>query len=348
MDESVSIRKIAELAGVSVATVSRIINKKGRYSKETERRVHEIMDAYGYVPNMLAKGLRTNRNMMIGIMLPDITGVYFGDVASVIQSYLFRHGYASIFCNTGRDKQMELECIRILQSQQVAGIVHFVRRNHADAGFINLPTVYLDTDPAREPNREQVVNVTCDNVMGGYLGTKRMLEAGCRRVAILMTPTNYTHIKRLEGYRKALREAGIGPEAELIYAVERMSIKSARETVAAGWEKDRPDGLMCLNDAFGIGALKGVLDIGLSVPEDVKIVAYDASDMLAASNPAITTIIQPKELVGETIARELLHMMEDPAPEGEAEERSIVIPVTLLERDSVKMQAPVPRRAAKR
>ena len=73
MDEPMSIRKIAELAGVSVATVSRIINKKGRYSKETEKRVHEIMDEYGYVPNMLAKGLRTNRNMTIGIMLPDIT-----------------------------------------------------------------------------------------------------------------------------------------------------------------------------------------------------------------------------------------------------------------------------------
>ena len=335
MDEPMSIRKIAELAGVSVATVSRIINKKGRYSKETEKRVHEIMDEYGYVPNMLAKGLRTNRNMTIGIMLPDITGVYFGDVASAIQSCMFKHGYASIFCNTGRDKQMELECLRILQSQQVSGVVHFARRNHADTGFINLPTVYLDTDPEREPNREHVVNVTCDNVMGGYLGTKRMLDAGCRRVAILITPTNYTHLKRLEGYRNALREAGISPEKyELLYPVERMSIRNAREVIRENWPKDKPDGIMCLNDAFGIGALKGVLELGLRVPEDVKIVGYDASDTLAAANPAITTIIQPQERVGETIANELLRMMEFGEPEDGAE-RSIILPVSLLDRDSV-------------
>ncbi|MBR1757732.1 MAG: LacI family DNA-binding transcriptional regulator [Lachnospiraceae bacterium] len=335
MDNQISIRRIAELAGVSVATVSRIINKTGRYSKETEARVHEIMDAYHYVPNMLAKGLRTSRNMTIGILIPDITGVYFGDVASTVQSYMFARGYASIILNTGRDKEQELACIRTLQSQQVSGVVHIVRENPADAGYINLPTVYLDADPAREPNQENVVNVTCDNVMGGYLGTKRMLDAGCRNIGILMTPQNYTHVKRLEGYEKALSEYGIAPDAGKQIHLERMSIRAARRAVKEYLANDPFDGIMCLNDAFAIGALKGLLELGVRVPEDVKIVGYDSSDMLAATNPAITTIIQPIDQVGETIANELLRMMEIGTPGEDAGEHSIIIPISLLDRDSV-------------
>ena len=126
MKNNVSIKDIAKMAGVSIATVSRVINKSGKVAKETEENILQIMKENNYVPNLLAKGIRTNKVTTVGIVIPDISNEFFSKIAKQIQTLFFAKGYASIICNTSEDDKIEKQCIEMLQAQQVGGIIHIV------------------------------------------------------------------------------------------------------------------------------------------------------------------------------------------------------------------------------
>lgn len=328
--EKVSIKKIAELAGVSVATVSRIINQKGRFSKETEARVLKIMEEEDYVPNMLAKGLRMNRNMTIGIIVPDITGEFFAKVAREVQTRMFSYGYSSIICNTDRDPAMERQCLQILKSQQVAGLIHIFRNVHERDLTSDIPTIYIDTKPQYDYSQYEVAGIECDNRKGGYLAAEELLSKGCRRIGVMMNQGNYTHVNRFQGYLDALAAAGMPFEEELVRKVPQVSIEHAYRCMKAFWLKEKPDGMFCMNDSFAVGTLRAMNELQIPVPRQMKIVGYDSSDILAAANPPVTTIVQPVREIGELAVNLLLRMME-----GERlEESNYVLPVTLLRRES--------------
>ena len=166
MKNNVSIKDIAKMAGVSIATVSRVINKSGKVAKETEEKILQIMKENNYVPNLLAKGMRTNKVTTIGIVIPDISNEFFSKIAKQIQTLFFNKGYASIICNTSEDDKIEKQCIEMLQAQQVGGIIHIVSEKANKENKILIPTVYLDREPKFSNKRKDMAIIESDNLSG--------------------------------------------------------------------------------------------------------------------------------------------------------------------------------------
>ena len=210
MGNNVSIKDIAKMAGVSIATVSRVINKNGKVAKETEEKILQIMKENNYVPNLLAKGIRTNKVTTVGIVIPDISNEFFSKIAKQIQTLFFAKGYASIICNTSEDDKIEKQCIEMLQAQQVGGIIHIVSEKANKENKILIPTVYLDREPKFSNKRKDMAIIESDNLSGGYIATDAMIKKGCKNI-ICLSPKDVvsTHKKRCQGYAYAMNENGL-------------------------------------------------------------------------------------------------------------------------------------------
>lgn len=173
MEKGKSIKDIARLAGVSTATVSRVINQNGRFSKETEARVRRIIRENEYVPNMSAKGLRTSRTYVVGIIVPDITNPHFSSLVLKLEINLFQRGYSCLICNTNESEKLERKHIQSLSAQNVSAIVLISgTRNYSELD--TLPVIYVDR-PSRSQKSSGVI-IESDNEQGGYLATKELKD----------------------------------------------------------------------------------------------------------------------------------------------------------------------------
>src|SRR5659263_13409 len=161
----ISIKEIAEISGVSIATISRVINNNGRFSIKTGKHIREILEEYHYVPNLVTKGLRTNRVQVIGIIVPDITNEYFARITLEIQNNFFDLGYSTIICNTNELKDVEKRHIAMLESQKVSGIVYISGEFIEETNLLdNIPTVYIDRKPSSYLKSNQYVLIESDNI----------------------------------------------------------------------------------------------------------------------------------------------------------------------------------------
>ena len=147
MSNNLSIKDIARMAGVSIATVSRVINKNGKVAKDTEKKILKVMEENNYVPNLVAKCFRTRKSTVIGIVVPDIANEFFSRIAQKVQMLFFEKGYATIICNTNEDYKLENQCLDMLQAQQVGGIIHIVSSTRKREKAVPMPTVYIDREP---------------------------------------------------------------------------------------------------------------------------------------------------------------------------------------------------------
>ncbi|TQI67989.1 LacI family transcriptional regulator [Clostridium sp. KNHs216] len=326
-----SIKEIAELAGVSTATVSRVINQNGRFSQETEARVRSIIAQNDYVPNMTAKGLRTNRTRVIGIMVPDITNPHFSSIVLKLEMNLFRRGYSCLICNTNENADLEKKHVQSLTAQNVSGIVMISStRNYAELGA--LPVVYLDR-PSRSGGNSGVM-IESDNVMGGYLATRELLNAGCRKVVILKCLSNDTNqTARYEGFCQALMEKGISEEEALCVNLREISIVAARKaTLELLDAKSVFDGVMCTTDTVAAGVVIALRERGLQVPHDVLVTGFDDCQLAAVCGPGLTSVRQNVDEMARLATELLLKMIHGERP-GSVYYR---LPVSVTVRDSTR------------
>ena len=225
MKGSASIKEIARQAGVSVATVSRVINQNGRFSKETEARVRQIIAQNNYEPNLLARSLRTSRARVVGIIMPDITNEFFSAITLELQNNLLAMGYSAIICNTQDDAAVEIKYHMMLKSQQISGLVYMAGESTEDIPMLDIPIVYIDRDPLNTMHTQEFVTIMSDSKQGGYLAAKELVQQGCRTIAMIAPRRGGTvHEERIEGYREALEEAGLQFDRELLRYTDSMSI----------------------------------------------------------------------------------------------------------------------------
>ena len=195
-----SVKDIADMAGVSVATVSRVINQNGRFSKETEDRVNEVIRKTNYQPNQLARGLRTNRAKTIGVLVPDITNEFFARIILEIQNRFFAEDYITLIFNTNEDEKVEQRQLNAFQSQLVSGLV-YVSGNTNNKLTIDVPIVYIDRKPAFEKaDNANYVLIESDNFQGGVLATEELINKGCKNIAcVYFNEALSTHGGRVGG-----------------------------------------------------------------------------------------------------------------------------------------------------
>ena len=327
-----NIRRVAEKAGVSVTTVSHVVNQTRFVAPETEKRVRQAMQDLNYRPNTLARSLRRGETKTIGLILPDSANPFFAESARLLEEAAFLQSYSLILCNTNGDLEKERRYTDVLLNKQVDGII-FMAAGDDKKSLLELidrqfPVVIVD----RILDHLEVDAVITDNHLSGYLATGYLIENGHKRIGIICGPSNVNpSAQRVTGYRQALSEADIkmDPELEVIGDFHSGSgYKAAQQLL----QTSHPTAIFACNDLMAIGALRAIREAGLSVPADISIIGHDDIEIASYLQPTLTTIAQPIEKLAETAIQLLLERIEQP---GIPPRRSI-LPNRLVIRQSTR------------
>lgn len=327
--DKLSIKQISEKAGVSIATVSRVINQNGRFSKETEKKVLDIIEEYQYKPNLVARGLRTRNSLSIGLIVPDITNEFFAKIFRELETRLFKKGYTVIVCNSGEDPFIEDIYYEHLLSKGVSGMVYLSGKNDKRISNSHIPTVFID----RILNYEtDAIIIESDNVQGGYLATQELIDHNCKNILLvrdkrpISPPEN-----RQKGYEKALKEAGRQVDCDYNIKIE-VGYEPAKAAIQKVIESKIPfDGVFATTDWMALGVIDGIRESGLSIPEDIKVVGYDNISISRFSNLPFSTIHQDIPKITELAVSSILKLIKG----QNVAKRHILVPVELIKRNSV-------------
>jgi LacI family transcriptional regulator len=294
-----TIREVAEIAGVSYATVSHVINNTRVVSPETRQRVMDAMAELNYRPNALARSLRQGKTNTLGLVLPDSANPFFAEISRSIEDEAFNKGYSVFLCNTELDTQRELFYVDVLSKKQVDGIIFVAAGDQADSlDFLareGMPVVMID----RNLPNVQVDAVLPDHQLGGFLATRHLLQLGHKRIACIAGPSSITpSAERITGYRSALEQANTPYDEKLVIRGDYHPQSGMDITRAILQMDPRPTAIFALNDLMALGALRGAAEAGCSVPGDLAVVGYDDLELAQFTNPPLTTIAQPKKEIG--------------------------------------------------
>jgi LacI family transcriptional regulator len=328
----VTIKDVAEKAGVSISTVSHVINGTRFVSDELNQRVLSVMDEMGYYPNVLAQGLRRGGTKTIGLVVPDNSNPFFAEIAHTIEDLGFKNGYSVILCNSHGDLDREDTYLRLLISKQVDGVIFIsAGSNSKHLGELtkrNIPIVVVD----RELENMPMDNVLVNNENGGYKATRHLLDLGHTNIACVTGPTELTpSAARCGGYIKALQEAG-KPVREDYMVSGNFQFQGGEQAISRLFALDMPPTAIFLcNDLMALGAIQALRKLNIKVPEDVSIIGFDDIKLSSITFPALTTIAQPKsDIAGKAVYLLIKRIQTE---EDMAVERIILDP-TLIERDS--------------
>ncbi len=335
MQEKLSVKEIAEMAGTSVATVSRVINQNGRFSKATEKRVLEIIEQYNYQPNQLARSLRVQHSQVIGIMVPDITNEFFANIIRAVQEHLLLQNYMTIICNTNESGIEAKKQLQMLLAQKVSGVIYINNGENDVLESMNLPTVYIDRDPRETQANldENYAMIECDNIQGGYLAGQELVRKGARKVAyVCYDKTLSTIKKRTQGFLTALEEAGIAFDPAYGIDVEEVSTgEGIRATEYIVNHLKDVDGIFYMSDVLAVGGLGYLLRNGIPVPEKIRVVGFDDISTSRNIYPSLTTIRQPVEEFGCLAALRIVDMINGKDSTWQQRQR---LPVELIVRET--------------
>ncbi|WIV12229.1 LacI family DNA-binding transcriptional regulator [Proteiniborus sp. MB09-C3] len=304
------INRIARMAGVSTATVSKILNGKDQaISESTRQRVLEIVEREGYIPNAIAKSLKINNTKTIGLIIPDVMNLFFSELAKGVEDSADKRGYSLILCNTDNSTDKEKKYLQVLQSKRVDGIIITAVENSSDTSFENCiaPIVLLDRDI--KTNRP-VGRIKIDNEKCTYDAVTFLLNKGCTNIGFISSDTvNSLSRSRLEGYMSALKENDIPYDEKIVY-LKDYSVEAGYAGALKLIENSEVDGICCGNDLIAIGAIKALKEKNIDIPKDVKIIGLDDIFISSYFNPPITTVKQPIYDMGLEAVNLLIDMIE--------------------------------------
>ncbi|EMF0089336.1 LacI family DNA-binding transcriptional regulator [Enterococcus hirae] len=313
---------VAELAGVSPTTVSRVINNKGYLSEKTKQKVHEAMKTLGYKPNNLARGLQGKSPQLIGLIFPNISNIFYSELIEYLEIELFKHGYKTIICNSQNDPAKEREYIEMLEANQVDGIISSSHNlGIADYERVGAPIVAFDRNLA--PN---VSIVSSDNFEGGKLAAKTLQKNGCQN-SIMITGNDNTDSPT--GLR-ALGFSFQNPNGKVFKIPNNLSTIRREMEIKSTILRHKPDGIFVSDDLTAILTMKIAHQLKLNIPEDLKIIGYDGTSFVEKFFPQLTTIRQPIDEIASLIVDVLLKKMKN-----EKTSKDYILPISLLPGGSI-------------
>jgi LacI family transcriptional regulator len=305
-------RDVAEQAGVSVTTVSHVVNNTRPVNQDKRERVLAAMHQLGYQPNKLARSLRRGKTHTVGVIVPDSANPFFAEVARGIEDTSFEHGYSVILCNTDCDLDKERLYTNLLSEKQVDGILFVAagvsQENLNDLLPRRIPLVLID----RHVPEVAVDTVLVDNARGGWLATRHLLELGHRRIGCIMGPEDITSSnQRLDGYRQALHEHGQSPDGDLIVAGDFQFESGYRGGQALLTLPEPPSAIFASNDLMALGAARAARELGFEIPATLSLVGFDDVQLATYANPPLTSVRQPKYEMGVLATRLLFERVVD-------------------------------------
>lgn len=336
----ISMKDVAAHAGVSLGTVSNVINRPDRVSGATKARVLASIAALGFVRNESARHLRSGRSRTLAYVALDAANPFFTDVARGVQEAADAAGLAVYLCDSGGDPRRQAAYLDLLEEQRVEGVL-ITPVDAADPRIAVLPRRGTPVVLVDRAGTAELCSVTVDDVLGGDLAVTHLLETGHERIAYVGGPRSLGQVAdRLAGARQAMERAGRDPGSLVVLDGEALVVAGGRragERLAGLPAARRPTAAFCANDLLALGLLQQMVQLGLRVPDDLAIVGYDDIEFAQAAAVPLTSVSQPRHLLGRTAAELLLG---EAAGEPGHEHRQVVFEPELVVRASTRLRPP--------
>ncbi len=329
-----NMKEIAKIAGVSLGTVSNVLNDSAAVREPLRKRVMEAVDALGYQPSQLARGLRRDKTNMIGMIIPDITNPFFPAVVRGAEDVAFANGYRLVLCNTDNDHAKEIVHLNEL-------------RTYLPSGLIVIPSSFSDLTVQAESYRKSGTAVVCvdrlpkhwngdtvtaDNEKGAYEATSYVLRQGHRRLAMIMGPRHLTNAEdRMKGFKRALLEQKVHIGTEYIQEATFDQHGGYAKTMLLLRMIPRPTVIFAANDMIAFGALTAFREAGLRCPSDISLFGFDNLELAEMTSPPLSSVSQPGFQMGTTAARLLIERVRD----NLSPPKHVVLDTMLKLRDSI-------------
>ena len=324
----VHISDIARMAGVSSATVSRVINGTAKVNAEKARRVEEAIRETGFKPNEIARSLYKKSSRLIGYIVPSILNIFLSEIGRAVEDEAFRNGYKMILCNSDENPEKEAAYIKMLTGMNADGIIITANNEHLEEEIRGcpIPTVVLD----KSAGIGYTASVQSDNYTGGHIAAEHLIECGCGKIVLMRGPQQYSSSQqRFLGYVDACNEHHIQP----LFVNSRYSYEEGLRSSLELFERyPDADGILASSDMVAFALYKVLSQQGRRVPDDVMIVGYDNVGLSRLMIPALTTVAQPIETIGRLCVKMIIEQTE----KGTIEKKENILPVSLEIRETTK------------
>jgi LacI family transcriptional regulator len=338
---SASIRDVASRAGVSVGTVSNVLNRPGQVGETTRVRVLAAIEELGFVRNEFARHLRAGSSRTVGLVVLDIANPFFTDVARGVEDAVNEEGLAVILCNSDDQREKEASYLDVLSEQRVQGVLITPTAGPNPAleamRARGVPVVLLD----RRSTGPDQCSVAVDDVHGGRLAADHLLERGHRRIAFIGGSSGLPQVQeRHDGVESAIREVCGSTDGLTVLSPETLTVAGGREAgsrIVGMPAAQRPTAAVCANDLIALGLLQEMVRHGVAVPDEFAIVGYDDIDFAAAAAVPLTSVRKPRQELGRRAAELLL----DEARNEDHLHEQLLFEPTLVVRESSMVRRPV-------
>lgn len=322
-----TLKDVAEKSGVTVTTVSRMLNNRGYISNKTREKILQAMKELNYQPNELARALSKKRSNFIGLIVPSASNMYFCKVIDCVEHLVTQKGYKLLLCTSNNEVKKEIEYFDMLSASKVAGVILASHTRNIDLSIeIDAPIISIDRIIS-----PRIPSISSDNYQGGVLAAEHLIMKGCKKLAHISGSAylNMDPNKRYFGFKEVCEKRKV-PHV-VIDATEEQFLSMQYENVIDDLLDSNPDidGIFTSNDIIAAQVIKACKKRNIRVPEDIKIVGYDDIDLCKFCVPSITTIHQPIADICELAVENIILKQENKMIPN-----SMVLPVTLIERES--------------
>lgn len=334
MKRTVTIKDVAKQAGVSISTVSRVINNSKPVTDEVKQRVLEVIKRTGYVPNPLARSLVTKKSQLIGVVVPEVSDSFVNEMLDGIEEVAKMYDYEILLANTYSDKEQEMKSLNLLRAKQIEGIVMIsnkIDNEHIDyINSLSIPATYI----SKTAMEYDINSVDISNKNATYDMTNYLIDKGHKEIAFIMTSKDKTILEkeRLSGYKKALIENNIQLDEKLIrYA--GIEYEDGYESMMELLDENIvPQAVFVTGDEAAIGAINALNDRGYNVPDDVSVAGFSDVKIARIYRPKLTTVHQPLYDIGAVAIRMVIKLINKEL----LDEKKVELPYRIIERESVK------------
>jgi len=311
---NITIKDIAELANVSVSTVSRVMNNHPDVSGKTRDRVSKIIGLYGYIPNASAQNLKIAESNNIGVLVKAAFSPFFTSMITIIEELLVNKGYSMVLIQVGITEDEITRAELLVKEKRLSGVVFLggsFSHNEDKLARLECPFVFVTTTQF-SCRSEAFSSVFVNDTKEAFKAVDHLVTLGHRKTAIIIVKTETLSIieLRLNGYKQALAHHGIDFDESLVFTADNFSMKASYDVTRHAIKKARDfTAVFAISDVLAVGASKAFTDSGLKIPDDVSLVGFDGQDIAIYYDPAITTVSQPIEQMAHKAAEQLFKLM---------------------------------------
>lgn len=321
-----NIQQVAKQAGVSVATVSRVLNRQNTVSAKTKMRVEEAIKKLNYEPSLLGRNLRTSESRLLLILIPTISNPFYLEIIKGIEQVAISQHYNILLCETDSNPNKENIYFDLVRKKMADGIISMDPAVNVET-LKKLAENYAIIQCSEYEECTGIPYVTIDNEEASYRAVKHLIQIGHNKIALMNADEKYLFARqRKMGYKRALEENGITLKNEYIISTPNLGFENGQHAMKKILNlQDRPTAVFAVSDLLAIGALKEINAAGLHVPNDIAVVGFDKIDFSNMTNPTLTTIAQPMHKMGSVAARMLIEKMKGEEVESILLDHELVI-----------------------